>query len=50
MSQEEMIGVAGVLREVLYGSDFYDSETEQTLVGMPREVLENYLLKLLPPV
>ena len=50
MSQEEMNGVVGVLREVLYGTRFYDSEMEHTRVGVPREVLENYLRKLPPPV
>lgn len=30
MSQEEMSGVVGVLREFLYGTMFYDSEMEHT--------------------
>ena len=50
MSQEEMNGVVGVLSEVLYGTDFYDSEMENTRIGVPREVLEKYLSKLPPPV
>lgn len=50
MSQEEMNGVVGVLREVLYGTKFYDSEMEHTRVGVSREVLEKYLSKLPPPV
>lgn len=50
MSEQEMNGVIGVLREVLYGTKFYDSEMERTRVGVPREVLENYLSKLPAPV